>query len=170
MLSYCFVLTVRLEREGPAVAACVGLTISAASDVGRIDSETWTLRKTGKKKVDALEMWCWRQMLGISSTEFRTNYSILKDLCIRQRLSTTVQLRILTFFGHVSHRGNDSIERLVVQGKVEGTRPRGRSPMRWTDQIKAATKCSVYECTRKATVRDEWRRITKNLTHLDSKY
>ncbi|CAH2215843.1 jg6624, partial [Pararge aegeria aegeria] len=34
-------------------------------------------------------------------------------------------------------RNDVSIERLVVQGKVEGTRARGRSPMRWTDQVKA---------------------------------
>ncbi|KAL4713787.1 hypothetical protein ACJJTC_012304 [Scirpophaga incertulas] len=76
--------------------------------------------------------------------------------------------RILTFFGHVSRRGDDSIERLVVQGSVKGTRPRGRSPMRWTYQIKAATKCSVCECTRKAAGRDEWRRITKSITRNDS--
>ncbi|KAL4710244.1 hypothetical protein ACJJTC_005417 [Scirpophaga incertulas] len=31
-------------------------------------------------------------------------------------------------------------------GRQEGTRPRGRSPLRWTDQIEAATKCSVCEC------------------------
>ncbi|KAL4707431.1 hypothetical protein ACJJTC_008616 [Scirpophaga incertulas] len=90
------------------------------------------------------------------------------EFSIKRRLSTTVQSHILTFFGHVSRRGDDSIERLVVQGRVEGTRPRGRSPMRWTDQIKAATKCSVCECTRKAAVRDEWRRITKSITRNDS--
>ncbi|CAH2239712.1 jg6781 [Pararge aegeria aegeria] len=53
-----------------------------------------------------------------------------------QRLSSIVQARILTFFGHVSRRDNDSNERLVVQGRIEGTRSRGRSPMTWADQIK----------------------------------
>ncbi|KAI8436861.1 hypothetical protein MSG28_010313 [Choristoneura fumiferana] len=102
-------------------------------------AETWTLREVEKKKkIDALEMWCWRRMLGVSWTEFRTNESILRKLGIKQRLSPLVQSRILTFFGHVCRRGEVSIERLVIQGKVEGTRPRGRSPMRWTDQIKAA--------------------------------
>ncbi|CAH2226497.1 jg28004 [Pararge aegeria aegeria] len=52
------------------------------------------------------------------------------------RLCSIVQARILTFFGHISVRDNDSIERLVVQGGIEGTRSRGRSPMRWADQIK----------------------------------
>ncbi|RVE43733.1 hypothetical protein evm_011582 [Chilo suppressalis] len=84
-------------------------------------AETWTLRDVERQKVDALEMWCWRRMLGVSWTEFRTNVSILQELGIRQRLFSTVQSRILTFFGHVSRRNNLSIERLVVQGKVEGT-------------------------------------------------
>ncbi|KAJ0172524.1 hypothetical protein K1T71_011663 [Dendrolimus kikuchii] len=67
--------------------------------------------------------------------------------------------RILTFFGHITRREDTSVERLVVQGKVEGTRARGRSPMRWTDQIKSALNGPLHECTRKATVREEWRRI-----------
>jgi len=30
----------------------------------------------------------------------------------------------------------------MVQGKVEGTRPRGRSPKRWLDQVKQFTNLS----------------------------
>ncbi|CAH2242819.1 jg11752 [Pararge aegeria aegeria] len=127
-------------------------------------SETWTLRETEKKRIDALEMWCWRRMLGVAWNMFRTNESILDELSIKQRLSSAVQVRILSFFGHVSRSNNVSIERLVVQGKVEGSRARGRSPMRWTDQVKAANEASLHECARKATVREEWRRIVKRAT------
>lgn len=130
-------------------------------------AETWTLRESEKKKIDALEMWCWRRMLGVSWTEFRTNQSILQELGIKQRLSSVVQSRILTFFGHVSRRGELSIERLVVQGKVEGTRSRGRSPMRWTDQVRAAVDDLLHNCTRKASIREEWRRIVKRATTPD---
>ena len=124
-----------------------------------------TLRESEKKKINALEMWCWRRMLGISWTEFRTNLSIRQDLGIKQCLYSIVQSRILTFFGHFSRRGDTSLERLVVQGKVEGQRARGRSPMRWTDQVKAVMKDPLYECTRKAAVREEWRGIVKHATH-----
>ncbi|CAH2262335.1 jg26875 [Pararge aegeria aegeria] len=61
-------------------------------------------------------------MLGVSWNEFRTNISIIRELDIKQRLSTLAHSRILKFFGHVSRRDNNSIERLVVQGKVEGTK------------------------------------------------
>ncbi|CAH2265177.1 jg16833 [Pararge aegeria aegeria] len=90
----------------------------------------WTLRESEKMKINVLEMCCWRRILRIHWNAFRTNKSILEELGITQRLSSIVQTRILTFFGHVSRRDNDSIERLVVQGRIEGTRSRGRSPMR----------------------------------------
>ncbi|PZC86879.1 hypothetical protein B5X24_HaOG201738 [Helicoverpa armigera] len=112
-------------------------------------------------------MWCWRRMLGVSWTEFRTNASIIQELGVKQRLSSIVQCRILTFFGHITRREGVSVERLVVQGKVEGTRARGRSPMRWADQIKTALNCPLHECARRATVRDEWRRIVKLATTPD---
>lgn len=43
-------------------------------------------------------------------------------------------------------------ERLVL-GTVEG-RPRGRLPMRWTDQIKAAVGGPLHKCTRITTSRE----------------
>ncbi|PZC85948.1 hypothetical protein B5X24_HaOG214313 [Helicoverpa armigera] len=130
-------------------------------------AETWTLPEVERKKIDALEMWWWRRMLGVSRTEFRTNESILQELGIKQRLSSLVHSRILSYFGHVCRRGEVAIERLVAQGRVEGTRPRGRSPMRWTDQIKAVVNgsSSLYECTRKAAIREEWWRVVKLATN-----
>lgn len=58
----------------------------------------------------------------------------LEELAIKHRPSAQVQTRILKFFGNVSRCDRDSIKRLIVQVIVEGTRPRGKSPMRWTDQ------------------------------------
>ena len=128
--------------------------------------ETWTLRKSEEKKIDALEMWCWRKMLGVSWTEFRTNESILRELDIKQRLSSIVKARILTFFGHISRQSDISMQRHVIQGKVEGSRPRGRSAMRWTDQVKAALNGPLYECTRQTVNRVEWRRTVWRTTNL----
>ncbi|CAH2239865.1 jg4552 [Pararge aegeria aegeria] len=45
-------------------------------------------------------------------------------------------------------------------------RSRGRSPMRWADQIKAAVAVPLHECARKAAAREEWRRIVKRATTL----
>ncbi|CAH2210998.1 jg14930 [Pararge aegeria aegeria] len=100
-------------------------------------------------------MWCWRRMLGASWTEFRTNISILQEIGIKKRLSA-LQSRILK----VSRRESDSIERLIV----EGTRGRGRSPMRWTDQIKSAVGDPLHECTRLSAIREKWRMLVRRVT------
>ncbi|PZC83042.1 hypothetical protein B5X24_HaOG208910 [Helicoverpa armigera] len=126
-------------------------------------AETWTIRQKDRSRIDALEMWCWRRLLRISWTEHRTNVSILKELHIKQRLSSIVQLRTLKMFGHII-RNEDSMERLVVQGRIEGQRPRGRSPTRWTDLIKSVTSSSIVECARNATSREKWREIARAAT------
>ncbi|CAH2231537.1 jg6762 [Pararge aegeria aegeria] len=104
-------------------------------------------------------MWYWRRMLRIPRNAFLTNKSVLEELGI-------VQARIHILFGYVSRRDNDSIELLVIQGRIEGTRSRGRSPMRWADQIKAAVAVPLHECARKAAAREEWFRIVKRATTL----
>ncbi|CAH2229127.1 jg5217 [Pararge aegeria aegeria] len=38
-------------------------------------------------RIDALEMWCWRRLLRIPWTAFRTNVSILEELKVKERLS-----------------------------------------------------------------------------------
>lgn len=91
-------------------------------------------------------------------TDHRTNISILNELRIKDRLSTICRRRILQFFGHISRRENDNLERLIVQGKVEGKRPRGRSPTRWIDQIKEITGKSLQTNIRAAEDRQQWRR------------
>ena len=105
-------------------------------------------------------MWCWRRLLRIPWTAHRTNQSILEELNIRDRLSLVCVRRILQFFGHTVRRDSTSFERLILLGGVEGTRGRGRIPMRWTDQVKLATGGTFREAVRWAEDRGSWRALT----------
>ena len=40
----------------------------------------------------------------------------------------------LQFFGHLMQR-TDSLEKMLILGKIEGKRRRGRQKMRWLDSI-----------------------------------
>ena len=42
-------------------------------------SESWTIKKTECRRIDAFELWCWRRLLRVPWTERRSNQSILKD-------------------------------------------------------------------------------------------
>jgi hypothetical protein len=55
------------------------------------------------------------------------NESILEELKIKRRLSDKIQLRIIRYFGRIMRRELDNMESLIMQGKAEGTRLRGRS-------------------------------------------
>ena len=40
-------------------------------------SETWTIKKADRRRIDAFELWCWRRLLRVPWTARRTNLSIL---------------------------------------------------------------------------------------------
>ena len=42
--------------------------------------ESWTIKKAEFRRIDALELWCWRGLLRVPWTERRSNQSILKEI------------------------------------------------------------------------------------------
>ena len=41
--------------------------------------ESWTIKKTDHRRIDAVELWCWRRLLRVPWTARRSNQSILKE-------------------------------------------------------------------------------------------
>ena len=42
--------------------------------------ESWTIKKTECRRIDAFELWCWRRLLRAPWTARRSNQSILKEI------------------------------------------------------------------------------------------
>ena len=42
--------------------------------------ESWTIKKTECRRIDAFELWCWRRLLRVPWTAMRSNQSILKEI------------------------------------------------------------------------------------------
>ena len=42
--------------------------------------ESWTVKKSEHRKMDAFELWCWRRCLRVPWTARRSNQSILKEI------------------------------------------------------------------------------------------
>ncbi|CAH2061764.1 unnamed protein product, partial [Iphiclides podalirius] len=104
-------------------------------------------------------------MLRIPWTARRTNQSILSELNIKTRLSTICEQRFLSYFGHIMRRGDESLERLIVVGNTEGKRSRGRSPARWTDQLKDTEPSPNFcDMVRTAMDRNRWRDLIRART------
>ena len=43
-------------------------------------SESWTIKKAERRKIDAFELWCWRRLLRVPRTARISNQSILKEI------------------------------------------------------------------------------------------
>ena len=90
-------------------------------------------------------MWCWRRMLRISWFMKRSNINVLEEIQPKRRLLSHVQSQMMKYFGHIARRGGDSLEKVIMQGCVEGRRKPGRPRTRWIDQIKSMVGCPLHE-------------------------
>ena len=64
----------------------------------------------------------------------RSNQSIINDIGPEYSLEGLMLKLKLQNFGHVMQRA-DSFEKIVMLGKIEGGRRKGRQRMRWLDGI-----------------------------------
>ena len=67
-------------------------------------------------------------------TARRSNQSILKEISPGCSLEGLILKLKLQYFGHLMQRA-DSFEKILMLGKIEGRRRRGRQRMRWLDDI-----------------------------------
>ena len=86
--------------------------------------ESWTIKKAGRQRIYAFELWCWRRLLRVSWTARRSNQSILKEISSEYSLEVLTLKLKLQYFGHLMRR-TDSFEKTLILGKIEGGRRRG---------------------------------------------
>ena len=94
--------------------------------------ESWTIKKAIRRRMDVFELWCWRRLLRVRWTAWRSNQSILKETSPEYSLE---QLMLKLKLQYFSHLRTDSLEKTLMLGKIEGRRKRGRQRMRWLDGI-----------------------------------
>ena len=75
-------------------------------------------------------------------TARRSNQSILKEISTEYSLEgLTLKLKF-QYFSHLMQR-NDSLEKTLMLGKMEGRRRRGQQRLRWLDGITDSTGMSL---------------------------
>ena len=96
--------------------------------------ESWTIKKAEHRRIDAFELWCWRRLLRVPWTARRSNQSILKEINPEYSLEGLMLKLKFQYFGHLMRRDN-SLEKPLMLGKIEGRRRRGKKRVRWLDGI-----------------------------------
>ena len=94
--------------------------------------ESWTIKKAEHWRIDSFELWCWGRLSRVPWTARKSMQSILEE--ISPEYSLEVLMLKLQYFGHLRQR-TDSLEKTLMQGKIEGQRRRGWQRMGWLDGI-----------------------------------
>ena len=103
--------------------------------------ESWTLTAELQRRIQAMEMRCYRKILRTSYKDHVTNdevrAKIQQAIGPHEDLLTIVKRCKLQWYGHVSR--SSGLAKTILQGTVKGGRRQGRQRKRWEDNIREWT-------------------------------
>ena len=123
--------------------------------------ESCTLTAELQRRIQAMEMRCYRKILRISYKDHVTNEEvrakIQQAIGPHEDLLTIVKRHKLQEYSYVSC--SSDLAKTILQGTVKGGRRQGRQRKRWEDNIREWTGMVFAKSLRAAENRGKWRKL-----------
>ena len=117
--------------------------------------EAWALRKQEEARLQAAEMWFYRRLLSVQWQDKRTNESVLEELSTSRGLLLEINKRRMKYIGHANRNPRTDLMAIVLQGRIEGRRNRGRPPTSLMNNITASSGLSLSDVVHRSRDRQD---------------
>ena len=160
--------TAALTRLKPAwidksisLSSKIRLIRSLVTSIFQYACESWTFTAELQRRIQAMEMRCFRKIQHISYKDHVTNEQIRAKIQQavgpHEDLLTIVKRRKLQWYGYVSR--SSGLAKTILQGTVKGGRRQGRQKKRWEDSIREWTGLEFGKSQRAVENRGIWRKL-----------
>ena len=143
-----------------SLSSKIQLMCSLVTSIFLYACESWTLTAELQRRIQAMEMWCYRKILRISYKDHVTSEEvrakIQQVIGPHEDLLTIVKRCKLQWYGHVSRSAGPA---KTLQGTVKGGRRQGRQRKRWEDNIREWTGLEFAKSQRAVENRGKWRKL-----------
>jgi len=127
-------------------------------------SDCWVISKTDAGKINALDLWCLRMLLGIKWYQFVWNDDVWR-LTKQPKLTAIIQSHRLTLFGHIMRMDDnaDAKRIMLASPPADWRRQLGRPRITWLSTVQQDLKqhhLTLPEATDLAQNRPLWRMMS----------